>query len=138
MIGDWKACVRLLLDQAVKDGVGIVTPAGEDGFRVVGSGGFRPEPGTETPFPKEPTPKELRRWLWENRRRPFWKEDAPLVLLERTPEGAWKGMLGRPVPDDGHPDTIVFVEVPDGEEPADPGCAAGVGGPADGGAAEGR
>lgn len=108
MTADWKAMSRFLSDMAHKYGVGLATPAAENGFGMVGDRGFLPVQELECEFGRL-TPKRIRRWLWESRYNPVWQESDVLVYVERESPTSWVGMVGRVGSPDAE-DAIVFTE----------------------------
>lgn len=105
---DWKAASHLLSYMAHKFGVALVTPDAENGFGLVGDRAFVESPGLGRSFGKV-TPKHLRRWLWEVRYDPVWKEPGVLVYVERESPTSWVGKVGRVGSPDAD-DAIVFTE----------------------------
>ncbi len=105
---DWKATSRFLSDMAHKYGVGLVTPEAENGFGLVGDRGFVPVSALDRKFTKL-TPKGIRRWLWEVRYDPVWREPDVLVYVEREDPTSWTGRVGR-VGSPDLEDAIVFTE----------------------------
>ena len=108
MNADGKLMSRFLSDMAHKYGVGLSTPAAQNGFRQVGEKGFLPVDELERKFSKL-TPKGIRRWLWEARYNPVWQEPDVLVYVERESPTSWIGMVGRVGSPDAE-DAIVFTE----------------------------
>jgi hypothetical protein len=107
-VTDWKRTSRFLSDMAHKYGVGLSTPSAENGFGLVGVQGFLPVGGLERRFDRL-TPKGIRRWLWDVRYDPVWREHDVLVYVERESPTSWVGQVGRV----GSPDAeeaIVFTE----------------------------
>ena len=90
---DWKAASHLLSYMAHKFGVALVTPEAENGFGLVGDRAFVELPSLGRSFAKV-TPKQLRRWLWEVRYDPVWKEPGVLVYVERESPTSWNGKGG--------------------------------------------
>lgn len=107
-MNDWKAMSRFLSDMAHKFGVGLVTPAVENGFGLVGGKGFLPVGQLDREFSKL-TPKGIRRWLWEVRYDPVWRESDVLVYVERKSPTSWVGKVGR-IGSPEAEDAIVFTE----------------------------
>lgn len=107
-MSDWKAMSRFLSDMAHKFGVGLVTPAVENGFGLVGGKGFLPVGQLDREFSKL-TPKGIRRWLWEVRYDPVWRERDVLVYVERKSPTSWVGKVGR-IGSPEAEDAIVFTE----------------------------
>jgi hypothetical protein len=107
-VNDWKTMSRFLSDMAHKFGVGLSTPDCQNGFGLVGGKAFVEEPGLECKFTML-TPKRIRRWLWEARYNPVWKEPGVLVYVEREDPTGWVGRVGR-VGDPAHEQAIVFTE----------------------------
>ncbi len=105
---DWKAASRMLSYMAHKFGVALVTPAAENGFGLVGDRAFIEVPSLARTFGKV-TPKQIRRWLWEVRYDPVWKESGVLVYVERESPTSWQGKVGR-VGSPESEDAIVFTE----------------------------
>jgi hypothetical protein len=93
---------------AHKFGVALVTPEAENGFGLVGDCAFVELPSLGRSFAKV-TPKQLRRWLWEVRYDPVWKEPGVLVYVERESPTSWVGKVGR-VGSPESEDAIVFTE----------------------------
>lgn len=105
---DWKLTSRFLSDMAHKYGVGLATPSADNGFQLVGAQGFLPVGGLERRFSKL-TPKGIRRWLWEVRYDPVWREPGVLVYVERENPTSWVGQVGR-IGSPESEDAIVFTE----------------------------
>ena len=98
----------MLSYMAHKFGVALVTPAAENGFGLVGDRAFIEVPSLARTFGKV-TPKQIRRWLWEVRYDPVWKESGVLVYVERESPTSWHGKVGR-VGSPESEDAIVFTE----------------------------
>lgn len=108
---DWKQTSHFLTYMAHKFGAALSTPDARNGFELVGERAFVGVPGLERRFDRM-TPKTIRRWLWDLRYDPVWKDPDALVYVEREDPTGWCGRIGHVGPaDDEH--AIVFTE--DGE-----------------------
>jgi hypothetical protein len=105
---DWKVTSHLITSMAHKFGVALSTLEGQNAFRMVGSNGLVVKPELDRKFTKM-TPKQVRRWLWEVRYDPVWREDDVLVYVERESPTSWVGRVGRIGPPDAA-QAIVFTE----------------------------
>jgi hypothetical protein len=105
---DWKTISQFLTYMAHKFGLGLSTLTCENGFGLVGDKAFveRPELGRQ--FGKM-TPKVIRRWLWDLRYDPVWREPGVMVYVERESPTSWKGKIGT-VGDPANEHAIVFSE----------------------------
>jgi hypothetical protein len=78
---------------AHKFGVALSTTDAQNGFQLVGSGAFVPQPELDCQFTRL-TPKSVRRWLWEVRHNPVWQQPGVLVYIERESPTSWSGKVG--------------------------------------------
>jgi hypothetical protein len=106
---DWKVTSHMVTEMAHKFGVALSSLEGENGFGLVGCQGFVVKPELDRKFEKM-TPKTVRRWLWEVRYDPVWREPGVLVYVERESPTSWVGHVGRIAPPDDER-AIVFTEV---------------------------
>ena len=105
---DWKTTSQFLTYMAHKFGVALSTTDARNGFQLVGSRAFVEVPGLERHFDRV-TPKVVRRWMWEVRYNPVWKDPNTLVYIERESPTSWWGKVGKV----GRPEddrAVVFTE----------------------------
>jgi hypothetical protein len=105
---DWKQTSHFLTYMAHKFGAALSTPDSRNGFQLVGSQAFVPVEGLDHKFNKV-TPKSVRRWLWEVRYNPIWRDPDVLVYIERESPTSWWGRVGK-VGSPDHEQAIVFTE----------------------------
>lgn len=108
-MNDWKATSRFLSDMAHKFGVGLVTPDCRNGFGLVGGKALVVQSRMDRRMEKL-TPKGIRRWLWEVRYDPVWRDPNVLVYVEREDPTGWVGHVGL-VGSPQSESAIVFTEV---------------------------
>ena len=92
-MSNWKTTSHFLTYMAHKFGVALSTTDAQNGFQLVGSNAFVPQPELDCQFTRL-TPKGVRRWLWEVRHNPVWQQPGVLVYIERESPTSWNGKVG--------------------------------------------
>ena len=108
-MNDWKTTSQFLTYMAHKFGVALSTTDARNGFQLVGGKAFVSQPDLDRHFDRM-TPKAVRRWLWEVRYNPVWRESDVMVYIERESPTSWLGKVGR-VGDRAAEHAIVFKEI---------------------------
>lgn len=106
---DWKKTSHVLSEMSNRFGVALSTLDARNGFQVVGSNGLVLHQNLSRRLEK-PTPKRIRRWLWEVRYDPVWREPGVLLFVQKEDPTGWVGHVGRIAPPDDER-AIVFTEV---------------------------
>ena len=89
-MNDWKTTSQFLTYMAHKFGVALSTTDARNGFQLVGGKAFVSQPDLDRHFDRM-TPKAVRRWLWEVRYNPVWRESDVMVYIERESPTSWLG-----------------------------------------------